>query len=214
VSRPAGWQFSAPACTAREVTARLVGPFLSIFLRGPAVHGAEHLDELTGPALICPTHASHFDFSALRLALGPKHRRRIAVTAAADYFTVSRVRWFFAAWLGAFPFDRGGRRTKRSLEAAESFLSEGWHVLVFPEGTRSMSGEIGPFRPGIGLLAVQTGCQVLPVRITGISKVLPKGSRRPHRAPVEVRFGAPVRAQSGESPRDFTEHLESVIRAL
>ena len=77
-----------------------------------------------------------------------------------------------------------------------------------------MSGEIGPFRPGVGLLAAQTGCQVLPVRITGISKVLPKGSRRPHRAPVEVRFGAPVRVQSGESPRDFAERLESVIRAL
>jgi 1-acyl-sn-glycerol-3-phosphate acyltransferase len=214
VSRPSGWQFSGPACAAREITARLVGPFLAHLLRGPAVRGAAHLDELTGPALICPTHASHFDFSALRLALGPRHRRRIAVTAAADYFTVSRLRWFFAAWLGAFPFDRGGRGARRSLEAAESFLSEGWHVLVFTEGTRSLSGEIGPFRPGIGLLAVQTGCQVLPVRITGIAKVLPKGSRLPHRAPVEVCFGAPVRAQSGELPRDFTERLESVIRAL
>ena len=211
--RPHGWQFSPAACFAREVTARLVGPFLAYFLRGPKVLGAEHLAELEPPAIICPTHASHFDFSAMRLALGPRHRRRLSAAAAADYFTVSRKRWFFAAWLGSFAFKRTGQGDD-SFAAAAGLLDAGWNVLIFPEGTRSMTGQIAPFRPGAGLLAVHTGRQVLPVRIVGIAAVLPKGARRPHRAPVEVRFGAPMRALPGEHAREFTARLEAVVRAL
>ncbi len=210
---PKGWQFSRPAIFGREVTARIVGPFLGYFLRGPKVIGAEHLAELEGAAIICPTHASHFDFSAIRLALGPRYRRRLSASAAADYFTVSRTRWFFAAWLGSFAFRRTGRGDD-SFEAAAGLLDEGWNVLVFPEGTRSMTGTIGPFKPGAGLLATLTGRQVLPVRIIGIAAVLPKGSRWPHRAPVEVRFGAPMRAMPGEHAREFTRRLEAAVLAL
>lgn len=183
-------------------------------MRGPRVSGAEHLEELREPVLICPTHASHLDFSALRLALGHRHRRRLAPAVAADYFTVSRVRWFFAAWLGAFPFNRRGRGGAESFAAAEALLDDGWSVLVFPEGTRSRSGVMGPFRPGIGLLAIRSGRQVLPVRITGTGAVLPPGARRPHRAQVEVRFGTPIRAGPGEDPRAFTTRLEGIVRSL
>jgi 1-acyl-sn-glycerol-3-phosphate acyltransferase len=211
---PSGWQFTAPAIAAREATAWLFGPLFSWFLRGPAVRGAEHLDALEGPAIMCPTHASHLDFSALRLALGPRRRRRLAAAAAADYFAVSRPRWFIAAWLGSFAFDRSGRGGRDSIRAAQDLLDAGWHVLVFPEGTRSTTGDIGPFRPGVGLLAVRTGRQVVPVRIRGTAAVLPKGARRPRRSPVEVRFGAPLRAASDEDPRAFTARLEAAVRSL
>jgi 1-acyl-sn-glycerol-3-phosphate acyltransferase len=211
--RPRGWQFSSAACFAREVTARIVGPFLGYCLGGPKVIGVEHLADLETPSIICPTHASHFDFSAIRLALGPRHRRRLAAAAAADYFTISRTRWFFAAWLGSFAFRRTGQG-RDSFAAASGLLDAGWNLLIFPEGTRSTTGEIGPFRPGAGLLAVHTGRQVLPARIVGIAAVLPKGASRPHRALVEVRFGAPMRALPGENAREFTARLEAVVRAL
>jgi len=210
---PTGWQFSRPAIVAREVTARLIGPFIGWFLVGPRVVGREHLDALEGPSLICPTHASHFDFSALRLALGPKHRKRLTAAAAADYFATKRSRWLIAAWLGAFAFNRTGRGAD-SIAAAEGLLAAGWHVVLFPEGTRTMTGDINPFQPGIGLLARHTGRQVLPVRIVGIRGVLPKGARRPRRSPVEVRFGAPIRALPGEDARAFTARLEAITRAL
>jgi len=213
VIRPHGWQFSRSAIVAREITARIVGPFLGYVLRGPRVIGAEHLDELDLPAIICPTHASHFDFSAMRLALGPRVRRRLAAAAAADYFTISRKRWFFAAWLGSFAFKRTGRGDD-SFAAAAGLLDAGWNVLIFPEGTRSRTGEIAPFRGGAALLAAHTGRQILPVRIVGIAAVLPTGAWRPHRAPVEVRFGTPMRPLPGEHARDFTARLETVVRAL
>ena len=213
VTPPTGWQFSTPAIVAREITALLFGPIIGWFLVGPRVIGREHIAELEGPSLIAPTHASHFDFSAIRLALGRKHRRRVTAAAAADYFTAKKTRWFMAAWLGAFAFNRTGRGAD-SIAAAEGLLAAGWHLVMFPEGTRTMTGDINPFQPGIGLLARHTGRQVLPVRIVGIRSVLPKGGRRPHRHPVEVRIAAPIRALPGEDARAFTERLEAIVRAL
>jgi 1-acyl-sn-glycerol-3-phosphate acyltransferase len=202
---PSGWQFSRPAVLGREVTARLIGPLIGWLMRGPRVVGAEHLDELEGPSVICPTHASHLDFSCVRLAVGPHHRERLAAAAAADYFQSSLTRWFVAAWLGAFAFNRVGRGAQ-SVAAAEGLLEAGWHVLLFPEGTRTTTGEINPFHPGVGLLARHSKRLVLPIRIVGIRDVLPKGARMPRRGP--------LRAEPGEGAREFTARLESVIRAL
>lgn len=209
-----GWQFSTPAVIAREASAWLFGPIVVWLLHGPRVRGREHLRDLQEPFLLCPSHASHFDFSAVRLALRSRHRQRIAAAVAADYFTVTRTRWFFAAWLGAFPFNRLGHGGHESTDQALRLLQAGWSVLIFPEGTRSRTGVMGPFRPGIGLIAVKSGRQVLPVRILGIHRVLPPGARRPHRGRVEVCFGAPLRAEPGEGPREFTARLEAAVRAL
>ena len=207
-----GWQFSGAASLAREATARLFGPIFSWYMRGPRVHGAEHLAELDEPVIVCPTHASHLDTSALRLALGPHHRRRLAPAVAADYFSANRVRWFFAAWLGAFQFVRSA--SPDSMAAAEALLARGWNILVFPEGTRTRTGDVGLFRPGVGLIARRSGRPVLPVKIAGTHTILPPGARRPHRGQVEVRFGAPLTIGADEDVRAFVGRLETAVRGL
>jgi 1-acyl-sn-glycerol-3-phosphate acyltransferase len=207
-----GWQHSGAASLGREITARLFGPIFGWLIHGPKVVGKEHLRELDGPAIVCPTHASHLDTSALRLALGPHLRHRLAPAVAADYWRPSRVRWFLAAWLGAFPFVRSA--SADSIASAEALLAAGWSILLFPEGTRSRSGTMGPLKPGVGLIAKRSDRQVLPVLILGTRDVLPPGSRRPHRAQVEVRFGAPLRVGEAENVRAFLARLEAAIRAL
>jgi 1-acyl-sn-glycerol-3-phosphate acyltransferase len=205
-------QFSAGAMIAREATARMFGPLVAWLLHGPRVVGAEHLAAISGPVLVCPNHASHLDFSALRLALGPRLRRRLAAAAAADYFRTSRQRQFFSAWLGAFPFARAV--SPDSMAAAEQLLEAGWSVVVFPEGTRTRTGQLGPFRPGVGLLAVRSGLPVLPVRIVGTFEALPPGRSLPRRTRVEVRFGPLLIAQPGEQPRAFVARLERAVHDL
>ena len=208
------WQFSRPAVVARETTARLVGPFVAGLVGGPRTIGREHLDAVDGPFLICPNHSSHLDVSTLRLALGRRHRRRLAAAAAEDYFfTGHRARAFLAAWLGGFAFRRRGANPG-SLAEIDRLLDRGWSVLVFPEGTRSRDGAVATFKPGIGLIAARTGRPVIPVRIIGLHEVLAPGRRLPRRAPVEVRFGPPLRAEHGEGPRDFAARLEAAVRAL
>jgi 1-acyl-sn-glycerol-3-phosphate acyltransferase len=208
------WPFSRPATLAREVTARVFGPVVSWFVGGPAVVGRDHLSALDGGFLVCPNHSSHFDTSTLRLALGPHFRHRLAIAAAADYFWSHRALGFIAGWLGSFPFNREGGGGAESIKAIERLLGLGWGVLVYPEGTRSRTGAIAPFKPGPGLIAIRTGCQVLPVRIVGAHQVMPPGARRPRRAQVEVRFGQPIRANPGEDARAFSARLESVVRGL
>jgi 1-acyl-sn-glycerol-3-phosphate acyltransferase len=210
--RATGWQFTPAASFAREVTARLFGGALGWFMHGPQVSGREHVADLEEPAIICPTHESHLDVSAVRLALGSAHRRRLAPAAAADYFGKSRLRWFFAAWLGSFPFVRAASRD--SIDMAEALLADGWSVILFPEGTRSRSGEHGTFRPGVGLLAHRSGRPVLPVRIVGTHEVLPPGTWFPRRGPVEIRFGPPLVARPDEDARAFVARLEAAIRGL
>lgn len=208
------WQFSLPAVLARETTARLFGPIVSALVGGPRVSGRSHLDGLGGPFLICPNHSSHLDVSTLRLALGRRHRRRLAAAAAEDYFfTGHRSRAFLAAWLGGFAFRRRGANPGSVAEITR-LLNAGWSVLLFPEGTRSRDGAIAPFKPGIGLIATGTGRPVVPVRIDGLRDVLAPGRRLPHRGRVEVRFGEALRARPGEGPREFAARLEAVVRAL
>lgn len=207
-----GWQFSCAASLAREATTRLFGPIFGWYMRGPRVHGVEHLADLEEPVIVCPTHASHLDTSALRLALGPHHRRRLAPAVAADYFSANRVRWFFAAWLGAFQFVRSA--SPDSMAAAEALLARGWNILVFPEGTRTRTGAMGTFRPGVGLIAKRSGRPVLPVLITGTHEILPPGARFPRRGTVVVRFGAPLSLTAGEDVRGFVARLDAAVHAL
>jgi 1-acyl-sn-glycerol-3-phosphate acyltransferase len=207
------WQLSRPAIVARETTARLVGPAVSAVIGGPRVIGREHLDGIEPPFLICPNHTSHLDVSTLRLALGPHLRRRLAAAAADDYFFARRrFRSFIAAWLGGVAFRRGV--SPESIAGVERLLAGGWGVILFPEGTRSRSGELASFKPGVGLLATRTGVPVVPVRIDGLHAILPPGQVRPRRGHVEVRFGAPLRALPDEDARAFTARLETAVRSL
>lgn len=208
------WQFSTPAVIARETTAQIVGPLVAHFVGGPRVVGRERIEAIREPFLICPNHSSHLDVSTLRLALGRRRRWRLAAAAAEDYFfTGHRTRAFFAHWLGGFAFRRKGT-SPESIAEIGHLLDAGWNVLIFPEGTRSRSGEMAPFKPGIGLVATRTGRPVLPVRMVGLHDVLPPGQALPRAGRVEVRFGEPLRARPGEDARAFTARLEDAVRSL
>ena len=201
------WQFSRPAVIARETTAQLVGPLVAALVGGPRVVGRDHLATLEGPFLISPNHTSHLDVSTLRLALGRRRRRRLAAAAAEDYFFAGhRTRAFLAAWLGGFAFRRQGANPQ-SVADIERLLASGWSVVLFPEGTRSRTGEMAPFKPGIGLLATRTGRPVVPVRIVGLHEVLAPGRRIPRPRRVDVRFCEPLTSQAGEDARGFTARL-------
>jgi 1-acyl-sn-glycerol-3-phosphate acyltransferase len=211
-----GWQFSRPVTVARELVARVLSVPVGWLLGGPTVSGRQHLAELRRPFLICPNHLSHFDHPALRIALGSRYRRRLAIAAASDYWFArgSRHHAFFAGWLGGFAFSRQRHGQSESLHAVEDFLDKGWNVLVYPEGTRSRTGTIAHFRPGAALIATRTGRDVLPVRIRGTYEVLPPGAKWPRRQRVRVSFGAPLRPNADEEARDFNERLEAAVRAL
>jgi long-chain acyl-CoA synthetase len=141
--------------------------------------------------LVVANHASHVDFGLVSYALGAMGRD-LVVLAAKDYFFNNGVRRFIATnFTRLIPFDRE-RAQLESLDEAMAELAAGSSVLMFPEGTRSPDGAIYDFKSGVGYLALNSGCDVLPIRIDGTHAVLGKGSLIPRRAPVELRIGTVI----------------------
>ncbi len=141
------WQLSPVAGAGREIVHRIVGPFLGLLVGGPRVEGTEWLTDLPRPLLICPNHESHLDIPVLRRSLGGKGRRRLAIAAADDYWFQRRAYRLLVSWFAAVPFRRIGRGVE-SIHAVEGLLADGWRVVIFPEGTRSRTGEIAHVQGG------------------------------------------------------------------
>jgi 1-acyl-sn-glycerol-3-phosphate acyltransferase len=79
-----------------------------------------------------------------------------------------------------------------ALSAAAQVLRLGKAIYINPEGTRSKTGEIQPFKVGVGVLAVETGAPIVPVLIEGTFKVLRQGSIIPRPHDLKVTFGRPI----------------------
>jgi 1-acyl-sn-glycerol-3-phosphate acyltransferase len=159
-------------------------------------------------------HASHFDSLTVLTALPEGRRRKTAVAAAADYFFEDGWMAFVASLLlGAFPFHRTGP-VAASLAHCGDLADTGHSLLVFPEGTRSTTGQIAPFKPGIGLLARELGLPVVPIYIDGLFKILPKGRTFPRPGPVRVVVGFPRQIDPARSNAEAAAEIERSVRAL
>ncbi len=146
-----------------------------------------------GAYLIAANHSSHLDsgavIAALSLALGIKNAQRIHVIGARDYFFDSPLKgWIFSTCLNVVPIERDEIGLS-GLRMVGSILSQGEPVLIFPEGTRSRSGNLQDFKPGVGLIAWEYQAPIIPAYIAGAFKALPSGQTLPKRHPIEVRFG-------------------------
>jgi 1-acyl-sn-glycerol-3-phosphate acyltransferase len=199
----------------------LLKPYAWVCAR-PTVEGAEHLAALATPVVFVANHASHLDTPLILGALPQHIASRLVVGAAADYFFGSPLTGAATALLfNAFPVQRGtpgrtglGGHAVRG--AARRLLDEGWHVLLYPEGTRSRDGRLGAFGTGAARLCLQTGVPAVPVALTGTHAVMPRGTRVPVRGapPVSVRFGRPIRAAPDESASDFRDRMRERVRVL
>jgi 1-acyl-sn-glycerol-3-phosphate acyltransferase/acyl carrier protein len=212
---PSRWAFGRPAGVVRAALGAVaVRPIVRLIAR-PRVEGSRYLRDLEEPVLICGNHTSHLDAPSILAALPAGIRSRTAVAAAADYFfDGGPLGAATALAFGAFPFGRV-ERVRASLDRVAGFMGDGWNVLLFPEGGRSVSGRLAPFKDGIGLLATDLGAGVLPVHVDGAHRILPKGARLPRRrGRVTVRFGAPISMPPGTSIADATARVEDAVRAL
>jgi 1-acyl-sn-glycerol-3-phosphate acyltransferase len=114
---------------------------------------------------------------------------------------------------GFIELDRNNRmRAKQGIEVARARLEQGINVWIAPEGTRTRSGALGPFKGGGFRLALNTGLRILPVGIRGTEKILPADGVMVNRgARVELEFGNPV------DPKHFGEggriELMNAVRA-
>lgn len=150
-------------------------------------HGLENLPQ-DRSFLLAANHTSHLDAGAVMVAL---HEQvdQMFVLGAKDYFFDTLIKdWFFRTFFNLIPFDRHNNFLE-SLRECQQILDPAHPILIFPEGTRSLTGDLQPFQAGVGLLALKLKVPILPVYIEGTHEALPKGKRIPHRYAIRVVFG-------------------------
>jgi cytidylate kinase len=183
-------------------------------LFGLRVIGNENLIK-AGPVLIASNHQSFLDPPLI----GNLYKTEMVYFARKTLFK-GFGKWLYPQW-NAIPIDQDKPDTS-SMKAAIRKLKEGWRVLVFPEGQRTLNGEINEAAPGIGMIAAKAGVPIQPVRIFGADKALPRGSGKISLARITVKVGPPIlltpeefKAYSNkEGYLALTERIMAAIKAL
>jgi 1-acyl-sn-glycerol-3-phosphate acyltransferase len=173
----------------RSSLALIIRVLLRIYNRFEIV-GHENL-RTNRSVVIVANHCSHLDTLCLLAALPLRKLHRAFPAAASDYFfqTVPRL-WIAAVIVNALPFGRQ-MRVRQSLSLCEQLLaSPGTILIIFPEGTRSITGELREFKSGIGALVAGRDVAVVPCFIDGSFRAWPKGKRLPRPQKVRLIVGA------------------------
>jgi 1-acyl-sn-glycerol-3-phosphate acyltransferase len=163
-------------------------------------------------AVVIANHESFADILVLLASLP----MQVRFLAKRSVFRVPILGWSIGA-AGFVPVDRGDRsRGGATFDAALSRLEAGRSVVIFPEETRTRTGELLPFKKGAALLALRSGRPLLPVAIAGTRRVLPRGPLLPSRGPAVLAVGDPILSQ-GRPVTDrttLTNEARAAVSAL
>jgi 1-acyl-sn-glycerol-3-phosphate acyltransferase len=169
------------------------------------VDGAHHIPA-DGPVIVCCNHIGNLDPPLVGSAL----QRKVHFMAKEELFRVPLLGQLIQA-LGAFPVKRGAS-DKRAIKQALTLLEQNRVLVIFPEGTRSKTGELGEGRPGAAFLALKSNATVVPAAIIGPYRLF---------RPIRVRFGPPVDLTpwletkvSTETTKEATKRIMQEIRRL
>jgi 1-acyl-sn-glycerol-3-phosphate acyltransferase len=172
------------------------------------------------PFIMVANHASHLDALALATALRGVPARRAHALAAGELFFGSAPASVLAAYaINALPVWRG-RSRRGDLETMRRRLAEdGLVYILFPEGTRSRTGAMAPFQPGLGMLVAGTGIPVVPCWLEGAREAWPAQSRLPRLGrKLRLTVGPPLRFAGLGNDRAGWQAVasaaEAAVRAL
>jgi long-chain acyl-CoA synthetase len=138
--------------------------------------------------IVAANHCSHLDMGLTKMALG-ESGKDLVVLAAADYFFDTKYkRTVMENFTNLVPIERTGS-LRQSLRHARSFLDRGYNALIFPEGTRSVTGTMADFKPVVGYLALHSRVGILPIYLHGTYAAMPKGTTIIKSRDVGARIG-------------------------
>jgi long-chain acyl-CoA synthetase len=173
--------------------------------------------------LVIANHASHLDMGLVKVVLGEQGQRLTTLAARDYFFDTALKRAYFENFTDLIPMDRHGS-LRESLRLAGAALRQGFNLLIFPEGTRSPTGELLEFKPTLGYLALTYEVDVLPLYLKGTYEALPKGTLFPKSRELEAHIGPALtyemlRAKTqgmarSESYRYATRLAEDAVKAL
>lgn len=194
----------------RNLAYHLVYHGARLFTETFATVDAEGWDSVPeGPCLFAANHQSMIDPPLV----GGLIPREIAFVARKTLFENPVFGGVIRA-CRAIPLDRG-EADIAAIRRTLAVLAEGRALLIFPEGTRSVDGELQDPKSGAGLLAIKSGVPVVPIRIRGARDVLPRGAKWPRGgAHIRVRFGQAIAAADLDPGRGHADRYGEASRRI
>jgi 1-acyl-sn-glycerol-3-phosphate acyltransferase len=164
------------------------------------------------PYVFMANHASTLDIWAMFIVVP----RRIRMIAKKQLGRIPLLGWVM--WAGRFIFiDRqNGVAARRSIDEAGQRIRSGESVLIFPEGTRTRDGTLGPFKKGGFHLAVKAGVPIVPVALKGTRELMPAGSLLLRSGTIKAIIGEPVPTQglSDEERTTLNDRVRAIVESM
>ncbi|MGH9346306.1 MAG: AMP-binding protein, partial [Vicinamibacterales bacterium] len=222
------WNRALPVRIVRRLSQAIwILPLARVFAH-IRTEGLEHLRALEGPVIFAANHQSHMDVPVILASLPGRLRARIAPAMLKEFFQAhfypadhtwrqwltNSLNYYLACfYFNAFPIPQREAGARLTLQYMGQMVSRGWSILIFPEGVRAETGDIKPFRGGIGMIASRLDVPVVPVRLDGVDRVLHATWRFPRAGRVRIAFGAPIRLH-GHDYAALARRVEHAVRSL
>lgn len=223
LAKPADPAITAALAKPRPVRAALLFVLVkaAAFVARGFIHfryrGTERLPK-SGPYILSPNHQAYLDPFLMAAALPFRAFRDLFFVGATEYFETSLSRWF-ARTVNLIPVDPDANLVT-AMQAGAAGLRLGKILVLFPEGERSIDGELKKFRKGAPILSAHLDVPIVPVALDGLYALWPRGRSlnwrllRPWRAQrVTYEFGEPIRATRG-AYAEGTAALKAAVAAM
>lgn len=158
---------------------------------------------LTGQVVVVSNHLSLWD----PVVLGAFFERKIHFIAKEELFKVFLLGKIMRG-VEAIPIKRG-QADRNAIRKALNYLKEEEAVFIFPEGTRSKTGDLGDFLPGTSLIAVKGNAKIVPIGIKGTKNILK--SLRPN---IEINIGEPIDVTNLQGKKVSSEEISQLTKKI
>ncbi len=223
------WTQSTPVAILRILIYYLLSWPATLVMAHPRIRGRENLQDINEPLLFVANHITQVDVAFILAALPLRFRHHLAVAMMGEMLQgmrnppsnmpfmkrcIEKLSYLLVvALFNVFPLpQKTGFRTSFSF-AGES-ADRGYSILVFPEGTRTRDGKMGPFHAGIGLLATNLNLPVVPIKIEGLFELKKSRKKLARPGTVTVTIGSATRFDPGTDPLQIARDLETRVESL
>jgi 1-acyl-sn-glycerol-3-phosphate acyltransferase len=185
------------------------GARTALFMAGVRIMVAGREKIPVGKAVVyMPNHQSNSDPPVVASILPP-----VLIMAKKEFFRIP-IMGTGMRMRGFIPVDRTNReRAFAAVDQAVASLKAGHSFLAFPEGTRSRTGRLQPFKKGIFVMAIKAGVPIVPISVSGANKIMRRGDFRIHPGPVRITVHDAV-PTAGCNIADRSRVAEQVRRSI